>query len=57
MDNPNINECCRDENNLKEIECRVFEDGSTIVVRECQICHRKHYELQAAPIVIEAVTK
>ena len=46
-----IRECCKNPDNLKLVEEREIENG-TITVRECQVCERKHYELNAAPVVL-----
>lgn len=62
MNNPNINECCKIEENLKEIEQRpvIYNDGGNagvLVVKQCQVCLRKHYEHQVNPITVGVVTK
>lgn len=46
-----LHACCQDTNNLKEIERRKV-DGGTFIVRQCQVCQRKHYELDVEPIVL-----
>ena len=51
-----IRECCKNPDNLKIIEEREIENG-TITVRECQVCERKHYELDANPIPLYAELK
>lgn len=52
-----INSCCQDPENLKEIERRTSDDGSILVVRQCAICERRHYELQVKPIIVNAKMK
>lgn len=57
------NECCKDETNLKEIEHVSLqtgtENGQTLVaeriVKQCQTCFRKHYELILPPLVLGTI--
>jgi len=50
-----VNECCKVAENLIEIERRENKvQGAVMVVRQCQVCQRKHYEMSIDPLALNA---
>lgn len=54
--NGQVQPCCQIPGNLVVIEQRRVENGA-VVVRQCAICKRKHYELETDPIEIRSELK
>jgi hypothetical protein len=62
MNNNGINECCKNADNLKEIERKpvTYADGGdagVLVTRHCEVCGRKHYEHQVKPLHVGVTPK
>lgn len=55
---PVVNACCKDDANLNVIERRPITEGQTsapagaLMIYQCQVCQRKHYVHEVAPIVV-----
>lgn len=54
---PQVNACCREDANLKEIERRPVlnadgSDAGPLVIYQCQVCQRKHYVHEIKPFHI-----
>jgi Ni,Fe-hydrogenase I large subunit len=46
-----MNECCTKDENLKVVELRDF---GRLVVRQCGVCSRRHYEALVEPVELKA---